>query len=148
MFYDNCLLTSERDSSTEQVGEAAFWWQKCCDASDLHELANSGTFWQKSICAFCEQQSDHMHGGTKPSLWTHGANAEVAIKQIAAESEDAHLSQHAMTHLMWEQMGPKPGLWSWHLIPTSCRLFEQLQGRTLQLGCNSQGNTTQLIKRV
>lgn len=41
-----------------------------------------------------------------------------------------------MTHLKWEQIGPKPELWSWNLFPTSCRLSEQLQGRTLQLSCN------------
>lgn len=52
-------------------------------------------------------------------------------------------AKHATTHLEWEQMGPKPGLWSWHLIPTSCRLSEQLQGRTLQLSCNDQFDTRQ-----
>lgn len=40
---------------------------------------------------------------------------------------------------MWEQLGPKPGLWSWHLIPTSCRLSELLQGRTLRLSCKWLG---------
>lgn len=44
-------------------------------------------------------------------------------------------------HLLWEQLRPKPGLWSRHLIPTSCRLFEQLQGRILQLNCNDHFET-------
>lgn len=53
------------------------------------------------------------------------------------------------THLKWEEKGwmggrvGKPALWSWHLIPTSCRLSEQLQGRTLLLNCNDQFETRQ-----
>lgn len=39
--------------------------------------------------------------------------------------------------------GGKPGLWSWHLIPTSCRLSEQLQGRILLLNCNVEFETRQ-----
>lgn len=50
--------------------------------------------------------------------------------------------KHAVTLLKGERMVPKPALWSWHLIPTSCRLSEQLQGRTRQLSCNDQFDTT------
>lgn len=52
-----------------------------------------------------------------------------------------HASAKPNMHTLLEQTGSKPGLWSWHLIPTSCRLSEQLQGRTLQLSCNDQFDT-------
>lgn len=51
------------------------------------------------------------------------------------------LAKHAEASKMGAEgvgVGGKPGLWSWHLIPTSCRLSEQLQGRTLLLNCNDQ----------
>lgn len=52
------------------------------------------------------------------------------------------------TRLMWELLRSKPGLWSWHLIPTSCRLSEQLQGRILQLSCKWSGwNKTVLLRK-
>lgn len=60
---------------------------------------------------------------------------------------DACHGPNMQKHLKWEQKGwgwgGKPGLWSWHLIPTSCRLSEQLQGRTLLLNCNDQFETRQ-----
>lgn len=47
------------------------------------------------------------------------------------------MAKHAEASKMGaDGAGGKPGLWSWHLIPTSCRLSEQLQGRILLLNCN------------
>lgn len=56
------------------------------------------------------------------------------------------LAKHAEASKMAAEgvEGGKPGLWSWHLIPTSCRLSEQLQGRTLLLNCNDQFETRQV----
>lgn len=55
------------------------------------------------------------------------------------------LAKHAEAFKMGAEgvEGGKPALWSWHLIPTSCRLSEQLQGRTLLLNCNDQFETRQ-----
>lgn len=54
------------------------------------------------------------------------------------------MAKHAEASKMGaDGAGGKPGLWSWHLIPTSCRLSEQLQGRILLLNCNVEFETRQ-----
>lgn len=99
------------------------------------------------------QHSDQIHCDTKFSLCR--ADMTMPSAQVCGTFRSRSLQgqqvirMHATTkpnmqaHLKWEQMRPKPGLWSWHLIPTSCRLSEQLQGRTLQLNCNDQFDTRQ-----
>ncbi len=137
----------KNNSVLQSVSGTSFCWPKCWDLFKIHsqDKARQTVDRNKNYLYLSERHSDRV----TQSL--HCADMALLSAQVRGTARSGSLrdrqvirmhapakAKHAVTHLEWEQMGPKPGLWSWHLIPTSCRLSEQLQGRTLQLSCNDQ----------
>ncbi len=133
----------------------SYCWPKRWDLSDIHSLNKARQrlwLWEcittKTICIsvnsilIVSTDTQSLHCADMATLSVQvGRSMQVTAGQVIKMHATA--KPNMQTHLQWEQIGPKPGLWSWHLIPTSCRLSEQLQGRTLQLSCNDQFDTAQ-----
>lgn len=95
------------------------------------------TSWQNVLWCRRHRQTKHrVPGVISISFWQSKKQVTVEpachLKHITAKP---NMQSHVYSQ---RKLWPKPGLWSWNLIPTSCRLAERLQGRTLRLNCKDQ----------